>query len=109
MAFQYKEIAKITVATLTVAPGVPVFFRVDGEPTKKASTNGDDSFYYAVPVTNLENGEEQQLNADEYTANALSGVENGPIGKCFKMVKVKVPGRRFMNTSLTQIEVTPSK
>jgi len=103
--FSFKEIAKITIASFPMIDGVPAFAKIDGLPVKTESKKEEGAFYYAIPVTNLETGEEQVLNADEYTANALNGVEN-VVGKCFRFLREKVPGKRYRATTITQIEVT---
>lgn len=104
-----KRVKTVTLPTLSVRVGTPVYVRFETPVGKRVINEGQDNertFQFAQ-VTNHETGELMNLNVDNGVLWGLDAEypENGYVGKSFEITGFKEKGQRYMKFGINEIEV----
>lgn len=108
----FKVVKNVTLPLLKQSDDTTVYVRIDSAIFKGKEIKGTGEAAKMEPadlmnVTELESGEQMQMIANAVLKGNLEEEypEEGYVGKCFAVTRMKVEGKRYKNYSIQEIEV----
>jgi len=109
---KFKVVKNVTLPILKKEDGKEIFVQATGPiyRGKEIKATGDKKMEPAdlMPVVDLTTGEEMLLIANAVLKGTLEEEypDNGYVGKSFSILQTKVPGKRYKNFTIKEIELS---